>query len=661
MARRRQLTVEPLEDRAVPAIFGTPWADPLHLTLSFAPDGTAIAGHQSNLFASLDALEPQAVWQTEMLAALQTWAAYANINVGVVADGGQPFGTPGPTQGDPRFGDIRIGGEPMTGVLAVSAPPAPFLSGTWAGDILVNSAYAFDQANTTDLYSVMLHEFGHILGLPDSNDPRSVMYKNATTPRHSLAASDIAAVQALYGVRAPDSHEGATGNNTLTTANPIPFPSGSDGKEGEFPLVVFGDVTHAGETDFYSVQSPADDPTGVSFRVVTSGVSLLEPLVTVYDAGGNVLASVQSTNLLGDAVMVHLDNIHPSTLLYISIGAAAPGPGAIGHYGLAVIFDAAASVPLANVDAVLRGPYESLAGANLDELFSNPSGVLFNDDGLASDTFATAVVLTTAPGYAPNSHYQVIGSLSSETDVNIYQVTSPQTKQLKDVMTVSVNGMSVNGDVPGVQVFDVNQQPVPATVLVNGNGTLTIQATGLTPGAVYYLRLAGAGGGVTQGNFSLTADFNQRAQILSTFEHGTLSSATPQVSNTVYVAQAQLFQFSLSATSAAGAGGSVQMTILDQNGNTVFSLTAAAGATVTSAAVLLTPGAYTVVFQAAAGTTLSAPLSFRLRGAVLSDPIGPVPTDPTLQPLYPDPGMPGYYLFPNGTVTKIPFLWLGYI
>ena len=31
-----------LEDRTLPAtIFGIPWADPGHLTLSFAPDGTA--------------------------------------------------------------------------------------------------------------------------------------------------------------------------------------------------------------------------------------------------------------------------------------------------------------------------------------------------------------------------------------------------------------------------------------------------------------------------------------------------------------------------------------------------------------------------------------------------------------------------------------------
>lgn len=211
-----------------------------------------------------------------------------------------------------------------------------------------------------------------------------------------------------------------------------------------------------------------------------------------------------------------------------------------------------------------------------------------------------------------------------------------------------------------MQVFDASQNPVRTTVLVNGNGTFTFQAARLTPGAVYYLRLAGGDNSTAQGNYTLAVDFNQRAQMLSKFAHGTLSSTTPQIANTLYIAKTQLFQFSLSATSTAGRSESVEMTILDQNGNVVYDLTAAAGATVTSAAVMLTPGQYTVLFRAAPGTTLSSPLAFQLGGAVLRDPIGPVPKDPTMQPIYPDPGNPGYYQYPNGTITKNPFLWLGY-
>jgi hypothetical protein len=126
-----RLQCERLEDRTTPAQFGVPWNDPLHLTVSFAPDATSASGVASQLNRALDAQMPRTVWQNAILRAFQTWAEVANVNFGVVADGGQPFGTSGSTQNDPRFDDIRIGGFRMTNeALAVSTPPASFVSGT---------------------------------------------------------------------------------------------------------------------------------------------------------------------------------------------------------------------------------------------------------------------------------------------------------------------------------------------------------------------------------------------------------------------------------------------------------------------------------------------------------------------------------------------------
>ncbi len=50
MAKLRPLNFEKLESRIVRAAVGLPWRDPLHLTLSFAPDGTSIAGDSSVFF-----------------------------------------------------------------------------------------------------------------------------------------------------------------------------------------------------------------------------------------------------------------------------------------------------------------------------------------------------------------------------------------------------------------------------------------------------------------------------------------------------------------------------------------------------------------------------------------------------------------------------------
>ena len=99
-----RLGVETLEARDVPAVFGTPWPDGQHLTLSFAPDGTAVGDTGSNLAAMLSALGPNA--RRDALRAFQTWAVQANVNIGLVGDNGAVFGAGGEVQGDARFGDI---------------------------------------------------------------------------------------------------------------------------------------------------------------------------------------------------------------------------------------------------------------------------------------------------------------------------------------------------------------------------------------------------------------------------------------------------------------------------------------------------------------------------------------------------------------------------
>jgi hypothetical protein len=649
---RRPLQLEYLEDRTMPTVFG-PWADAYHLTLSFAPDGTAIAGHTSQLFKSLDAIEPSAVWEREILRALETWAVHCNVSVGVVADGGEPFGVTGLTQGDPRFGDIRVGAQPMsTTALSVSVPPNPFVSGTWAGDVLLNSSYKFDKAGT-DLYSVMLHEFGHALGLPDSNDPNSVMYGHATQPRSALASSDIAAIRALYGVRTSFG-----GNETFATARPMLYPSA--GYEGESPLVAWGDMTTLSDVDFYSVRGLTDYQGSATFRLQTTGISLLEPRLTVYDAAGHVLGTAQSTKLTGDVLNVHLNSVTAGALYYIKVQGATQNVFGIGRYGLAVSFDAASIVTPASIDSVLRGPYDKLPAATIEQIFLEPGDVLFGDDNHANGTFATAKPLTTPAGYPSNSHYLTYASLGEAGDNDFYKVQTPTASGQPVVLTASVNSVSAHGVNAHVQLFDGSQKPVSARVLVNGYGLYTIQTKGLLPGATYYLRVSSPAGELENiGNYSLVVDFHEPSTLLTTFTKGALDQSKLQKSGSLYVAQNQLFQFTLSASAPNDPiGTAVQMTIVNSSGHTVFSITAGAGDTVSGNSLFLVPGAYTVTFTVLhPGGALTSPVDFELDGTVLSDPIGPVLHDPTLKPKYICPTDPTSYCYPNGTMTKIPYFF----
>ncbi len=193
----RRLKVESLESRLLLHAEGLAWTSGPDLTISFASDGTEVAGQASSLFAELGTLQTR-TWQDAVVRAFQTWAQYASTNVEVVADSGDPFGVAGPTQGDLRFGDVRIAAVPLSSdVIAMSVPLDEVISGTWAGDVLINSNAHF--ANVDELFSVMLHEAGHVFGLEHSDDPASPMFLHGVSQAVVPTARDVADVRQAHG------------------------------------------------------------------------------------------------------------------------------------------------------------------------------------------------------------------------------------------------------------------------------------------------------------------------------------------------------------------------------------------------------------------------------------------------------------------------------
>jgi hypothetical protein len=653
--RRRRLVLEHLEGRALLATFGVPWADPSRLTLSFAPDGTAIAGHTSSLFQMLDAQQPTAVWQREVLQAFQTWAVQANINIGLVNDGGEAFGTPGPSQHDSRFGDIRVGAQSMaSGDLSISVPNDPTLSSTWTGDVLINSNDQFGDGGL-DLYSVLLHEAGHVFGLGDRTDSNSPMYDQYEN-NQQLTSSDISALQALYGVRSLDPHEGSNGNDTISNATQIQFPGGYTGTT---PLVVYGDIGSNQDADVYAVRPPSNYNGPMTFQLQSAGISLLTTKLTVMDASGNVLGSAQAGSDFGDMVTVHLSQSSSNATYYLKVEGATHDVFGIGSYGLAVTFDATNTITSSALNAVLLGPYQALSPNDINAIFVNPGGARLNNQNGGGGGGGSNTQLTPLLGYAQNTHYETIASLASSSGVDTYSIASPSGSNGQTlVLTATVRAVDPNGVAPRIAILDGGQNVVSAQILANGDGVFTIQASNLTSGGNYTLSISSDGSTSGVGNYALDAVFSTTAANLSTFASGGVSAAAPQQSYNLYVGETQLFQFLLSASgSNAPAGSTVQMTIKDQNGNVVYSLTAAAGETVSTSALLLTPGAYTLSFTALALPDGSMPtLAYNLVGESFSDPIGAVVNDPTQTPVYTSPTTPGGFLYPNNVQTNSPFL-----
>jgi hypothetical protein len=330
----------------------------------------------------------------------------------------------------------------------------------------------------------------------------------------------------------------------------------------------------------------------------------------------------------------------------------------IGRYGLAATFDANLTVPPGAIEAALREPLDTVRGDDLDEVFRSPADALFNDDLHADDNFATAASLKTTPGYASQTHYGVVASTADPSDVDFYRIKSPKMRDEPAlVLTVTVTALDINGAVPRALVFDGDLNPVAVQTLVNGNGTYTIQADQVAPGANYFVRLAAAPSAPAVGNYSLSASFGRQTANLAPFAQGSLNDAVGQRDYTLYVAQSQLFQFVLAAGSPGAANGpAVRLTISDRNGRVVHDLTAPPGDAVSGSTLFLAPGEYTIRFLTAPGSaTSSAETVYVLNGANLTDPVGPALLDATLDPLYTNPNGPPPFSYPDGTVSQTPY------
>lgn len=154
--------------------------------------------------------------------AMDKWAAVSGFtNLGQVTDGGSGNAAGDLWNGAPdsdggNLGDIRIGAYWFSNPTTLGHTlynPATADQGTFSnngGDIHINNNPAlwvndenqpYNNTGPFDLYTVILHEIGHALGLAHPNNDVSLMtmYGDRQSALWNLTADDIAGIQAIYG------------------------------------------------------------------------------------------------------------------------------------------------------------------------------------------------------------------------------------------------------------------------------------------------------------------------------------------------------------------------------------------------------------------------------------------------------------------------------
>jgi hypothetical protein len=623
--------LERLEDRCTPATWGNPWPNPGHLTLSFVPDGTQVGDKTSSLFQKLNALAPTKTWEMEILRAFQNWAVQANINISVVADQGLPLGSPGAMQGDARFGDIRIAAVPLASTAEAISSPFELDAGTWSGDVLLNSSTSFSLGGNNDLFSVAIHEAGHVFGLDDNTNPASVMDESYLGVRTGLGAADVAALQAIYGTRFPD----LANNNQLSTATPLNLLANPDGSLG---MTVNADLANLHDKDFYSFNTLLNLG-GVNIIMNTSG-SLLTGQVSVFDSSGHWVISAVAADPLEGGFVIHLNNIWPLSAYTVEVQSGQQNVFGIGSYQLTIH-----ELPLVNSLGFLTATVTQ--GVNDTRTF-------LANTLPTNDSFASAMLLQpqasngTAAG---DSSFQ--GRISDSSDTDYFKFQAPASLGSDSVLTAMVWGLDVNGLDPRVRVFDAQDNPVAAEVLINDHGNYAMQIQQPVAGATYVVCVLAANlnGKQNVGNYFVGVDFSPHALVLPTLSSGTLTGSE-LIENTLTLSQNQLFHFVLACdTPGTTAPAAVQMTIVDSGGHILFTLVAGNNEPV-SGNILLLPGTYSVLFSTSGGTPAAA--NYLLRGSTPSDPIGPEPTDPATSPSNQPPPPSSSYTWSGGSSSGVP-------
>jgi hypothetical protein len=598
--------------------------------------------YASDLFATLNAQMPTHEWEEDILRAFQAWAVQSNINIGLVADGGEPFGTLGLKQSDPRFGDVRIGAFPMgADLLADANPYNPFVASTLVGDVFLNSDYVFSDngANSTyDLFSVALHEAGHVYGFPDNLDPNSAMYESYHADS-SLSATDVADLQALYGPRKADPLDG-----TLATATPLKFAGWGDEATS---ITAVGDIGSLTDVDTYRLVAPQGSPS-LTVSIDVAGYSLLTPRVTLLDASGAVLSTAVTTDPLNNNLSISLDQVKPGATYYVQVSSGQSNVFGLGGYELQVESHGPEPVAPGSAGPVEANPSPPTNGTPFlaDHEYMVPAS------GYAENSYSEQNgidILATTPGYVEHTYYELVDTVSPAWASQTYEVQSADIGPgLTNVMTVVLN-YSDNPDVKfDVTIRDDQGKLVAAKTLDDSAGYLELQVMPIGSAQNYFVKVQSYNPPANGATFDLRVDYSLNGNDLETYVSDSLSRGQYSAARTLQVIQSQEFDFVLAATDwSVPTPTGVRMEIADQDGQIVDTMSVADGAQ-RFGDVFLDQGQYTVTFTRAT-EGVDTPVAFTLSALTTSDRLGPQLRDTIQEPL----DSPA-----DSTVPQLTFYWL---
>ncbi|MHB1559672.1 MAG: Ig-like domain-containing protein, partial [Isosphaeraceae bacterium] len=381
-----------------------------------------------------------------------------------VPDDGAPWGGGVDQQGDPEFGDIRIGGYNFgNSTLALTSQPPPLNNFSVAGDMMFNTGQSYHIGSTYDLFTVAMHEFGHALGLYESSVSSAVMYGYYTGIKYGLAPDDIAGIQSIYsanGPRTPDAYNsnGQSNGSESTAAN----ISSLINTTSLTALVPNLDITTSSQKEYFTFTAPSNTGSTMEVQLQSAGLSLLSPDLTVYAAdGATVLASASGIGQYGTTLTLSVPNVTPGEQFYVMAQGAYSNYNLqmdTGRYALGLSFNG--STPPTEPSPIVAIPNGNPLQYSGAEAY-NTSTI---EDGTASPVIH---------GITPDNGVSSVDGVTNNPRISVLGSAPPG-----DLVTVYCGGQKLGTTVTqldGSWTYNNTADP-----LTNGSHVFTAQATDST-------------------------------------------------------------------------------------------------------------------------------------------------------------------------------------
>ncbi|MCU0712074.1 MAG: M10 family metallopeptidase domain-containing protein [Pirellula sp.] len=637
MKRKTQRTIrlEQLETRHLMA-FGTPWPDARNLTLSFPEDDVAVGAWRNDIRQTLDQVTDRQVWQTEVARAFQTWAVETNISIGLRNDRSDSFGTVGLPVRDPRFGDFRVGAFPQSETVLANAVPFSSQSGTWAGDLLLNSDVEFvwndwssgtpQSASEVDLFSVLLHETGNSLGIADNANPSSVMFQSYNGPKGSLTSVDREAIRSLYGVRS-DAYEFQS-NNTMGTATLIRRRTASADVTS-----IRGSINSRSDVDFYRYV-PRVGQTEVSVRLEASGVSFLKSKIEVLNSRGEKISDAKVDSIFENNMSIRVSSLDSLDQLFIKVASNSDDVFGMGEYKLILDYRSESQQPplyppMQDGDDDDGSVWQHV---DIDQLFRS-AGMLDREIG-ANDSLSRATEMFAPEGFLDKTRFEALSSLQSTSDVDFWKFTTPSMVEGRLHLSFTPLGTATQSSFH-VDIVNALGSSVRSKTIVRTDGSWSIELFDPAPSTTYYVSVR-TNPNIQHSGINYLLSVNLATQPLNAVSlfSGSITGAGSR-DHYLTINKTQLYHFDLLASGGTSDNG-LQMTIIDlRTGLDVF-LIATPNQVRRGDAVWLDEGDYMIRFTTRNRAGIpSRTISYSARIAELSDDQGPRLVDPTKPPLPP--------------------------